>query len=90
MTTAECLRALVPRNQFGAASFPPVICRRLKAGDPQPFEWWDEDTGRWARGDMLPPALVKLLPVRERERVEAHRWRWIGVQAEAVHPCPRG
>lgn len=77
------------QNLLGGAHCPPVVCRRLKPGELHPFEWWDGVAGRWCRGREVPAATLALLPTAERERYEAHLWRWIGMQAEGVHPCPR-
>lgn len=86
MTTATCMIALTPgpQNLLGGALCPPVVCRRLKPGELHPFEWWDGGAGRWCRGREVPAATLALLPTRERERYEAHLWRWIGMQADEV------
>lgn len=56
----------------------------LKPGELHPFEWWDGVAGRWCRGREVPAATLALLPTSERERYEAHLWRWIGMQADEV------
>lgn len=77
-----------PANLLGGTFCPPVVCRRLKPGDLQPFEWWDGVAGRWCRGDAVPAAILDKLPQAERDRYEAHRWRWLGMRAGEARPCP--
>lgn len=75
-------------NWLHGQECPPVVCRPLKPGELQPFEWWDGIAGRWCRGDAVPATILGKLPQAERDRYEAHRWRWLGMQADEVHPCP--
>lgn len=76
------MRVLTPepvQNLLNGAHCPPVVCRRLKPEELQPFEWWDGVAGRWCRGDTVPAAILGKLPPAERDRYEAHRWRWLGM-----------
>ena len=70
-------RMAPPLNTVGGVSFPPVICRRLKPGDRQPFEWWDVDAGRWARGEDVPASIRRLAPRQEVERWNCHWWDYL-------------
>ncbi len=56
-------------NVIACRGCPPVVC----STGGWVFEWW---TGyRWARGDVLPPAIRAALPASELARCDRHAWR---------------